>query len=250
MSDPPIPPPIPPPGESTPAPYTPAPPPYGAGPPPGYGAGPPPGYGAGPPPGYGAPGPAAYQPMPPATRGSNGLAVAALVLGILTFVCLGPIGAILAIVFGALGLKRAKEIGDGQGMSIAGIVLGSVGMVGSIIAIILLVTLGATATHNLNNFGGEADPSTFTIATGACGVDLLGTATFSGTIKNTTSSSKNFSIKAEFRNQQTGAVIDTSSDLVSDIAPGDTAQWRVTSLGNQAGSAVRCQVLEVDNFFN
>ena len=62
-----------------------------------------------------APGPAAYTPPPtgnyvappPASGGSqtNGMAVAALVLGILTFVCLGPVAGILAIVFGILGMK-------------------------------------------------------------------------------------------------------------------------------------------------
>ena len=53
----------------------------------------------------------AAAPPPPGSGGaqggrSNGLAVAALVLGILTFFCLGPLGGILAIVLGFLGLSR------------------------------------------------------------------------------------------------------------------------------------------------
>ena len=68
------------------------------------------------------------------------MAVAALVLGILTFFCLGPIAGVLAIIFGIIGLGKAKEMGGtGRGMSIAGIVLGIVGTVVSVIFIIILI---------------------------------------------------------------------------------------------------------------
>ena len=61
-------------------------------------------------------------------------------LGILTFVCLGPIAGVLAIIFGFLGLKKANEMGGtGKGMSIAGIVLGAVGTIASILFLVLVV---------------------------------------------------------------------------------------------------------------
>jgi hypothetical protein len=231
-------------------------PPAGATPPPAYGATPPPApsYGATPPPAYPTPGPAAYQPAPapaPAGGNSNGMAVAALILGILTFFCLGPLGALLAIIFGFLGLKKAKEINVGKGMSIAGIVLGAIGLVATVIFIIVLVVAGSTAKSNLNDIGGVAPSSSYQITPGACSVDSLGTATFEGTIKNTTSSTKNFNVKVEFRNKDNNAVIDTETDLVSDIASGDTAQWSTTAFSSSSDvTSVSCKVLEVDNFLN
>ena len=54
------------------------------------------------------------------------MAVTSLVLGILSFFCLALAG-IPAIVFGFLGLSRAKTAGTGQGMAVAGMILGLVG---------------------------------------------------------------------------------------------------------------------------
>jgi hypothetical protein len=107
---------------------TPPPPP----PPPGYGP-PPPGYGAPPPP-YGTPGSAPQ----------NGMGTTALIMGILQFVCLGPIGSILAIIFGVIGAKKAKQgLATNGGMAKAGMWLGIIGIVISVIATIALVASGA-----------------------------------------------------------------------------------------------------------
>jgi hypothetical protein len=71
---------------------------------------------------------------------SNPLAVASLVLGILSFLawgccCLGSIIpfvdfflAVGAVVTGALGVKSSGETGTGKGMAIAGIVLGALSL--------------------------------------------------------------------------------------------------------------------------
>ena len=73
----------------------------------------------------------------------NGMGTAALVMGLLQFVCLGPIGSVLAIVFGAIGIKKANrgEATNG-GMAKAGLWLGIVGIVLSVVAVILMVVLG------------------------------------------------------------------------------------------------------------
>jgi len=97
---------------------------------PGYPAQPPPGYA---PPqqymqpwGYGAPGYGMVQ------QQGNGLAVAALVLGIVSLVfCWVPyfdwVLAALAIIFGAVGVSTAnRRMGAGKGMAVAGLVLGIV----------------------------------------------------------------------------------------------------------------------------
>lgn len=85
--------------------------------PPGYGPGQP--YPSGPPQWYG------YPPYhPPA--GTNGLAIASLVLGLIWIYW---IGSILAVIFGHVALHQIKQNGqEGRGLAIAGVVLGYVGI--------------------------------------------------------------------------------------------------------------------------
>jgi hypothetical protein len=96
--------------------------------------------------------PAAAPPMPgaPATTAagtsqSNGFAVAALVLGIVSLVLFFTIWlpfllGTLAIVFGALGIGKAGKLGGRQkGLAIAGLVCGAVGIVAAILFIVLIV---------------------------------------------------------------------------------------------------------------
>ncbi len=97
---------------------------------------PPPGGPAAPAP-YGAP---AYG--APAAPKNNGLAVAALVLGITGFLCCIP--AILALVFGYISkgqIDKSNGTQTGRGMAVAGIVLGWV-WVGLGILYVILVALG------------------------------------------------------------------------------------------------------------
>ncbi len=211
------------------------PPPYGAGP---YAqaAGPP--YG-----GVGAPAPAG---------GTNGLAVAALVLGVLTFLCLGPLGAVLAIVFGILGLRAARQSGVGRGMSIAGIALGGVGVVFDAVVIVLIIAAAGRAGTSLQHLAGPADPSSYQIHTDSCSVDGVGQTTFTGTITNETSSAKNFTVNAEFRDPANGLLVDTGDTIVSDIPAGSTSHWQIIADNSQtqSGDRVTCHVSSVDNFFN
>lgn len=81
-------------------------------------------------------------PMPPASPApmpQNGMGTAALVMGILQFFCLGTIGSILAIVFGKIGMNRAKAgLATNGGSAKAGFWLGIVGLILSVITIIVL----------------------------------------------------------------------------------------------------------------
>ncbi|MBB4826196.1 Sec-independent protein secretion pathway component TatC [Sporosarcina luteola] len=79
---------------------------------------------------------------------SNGLAIAALVLGIigvvLNFIIIIPYFlSILAIIFGSVGLKKTY----GRGMAIAGIILGSVGLLMKICFWILIFMLGSMSDY-------------------------------------------------------------------------------------------------------
>jgi hypothetical protein len=56
----------------------------------------------------------------------NGMGTAALVLGILSFLC-GWILGLLAIIFGAIGIARANRgEATNKGMAVAGLILGIV----------------------------------------------------------------------------------------------------------------------------
>ncbi len=57
---------------------------------------------------------------------SNGLALAALILGVLSFLCAFLAG-IPAMICGFLGLSQAKKTGTGKGMALAGLILGCIG---------------------------------------------------------------------------------------------------------------------------
>ena len=78
-----------------------------------------------------APGPYETQPR----RGGSGLAIAALVLGVLALItCWTVIGGILfgliAVVLGVVALSKARRgLAGGRGMAIAGIVTGALGLV-------------------------------------------------------------------------------------------------------------------------
>lgn len=82
---------------------------------------PPPGQYGGPPQGY------------PPPQGQSGMAVAALVLGILGVVLgwipfVGLICGVLAAIFGALAWKKANQTNGRTGMAIAGTILGIIGI--------------------------------------------------------------------------------------------------------------------------
>ena len=80
------------------------------------------------------PTPGYYETQQP-QRGGSGLAIAALVLGVLALITSwtvigGVLCGILAIVLGFVALSRAKRgLGRGRGMAITGIVLGALGLV-------------------------------------------------------------------------------------------------------------------------
>ena len=149
--------PPPPGGGYPPPPSSGSPPPPGSGtfpPPPGGGYGPPApgGYGPPPPGGYPPPpgswgGPGGYGPPPPGygPQQSKGLAVAALVLGIVAvatfFFFLGGLIGIVALVLGIVAIRQTRRgQASGQGMAIAGTVLGGAAIV---ITAIYAIALGA-----------------------------------------------------------------------------------------------------------
>ena len=83
----------------------------------------------------------------PAAEGTNGLAIASLICGILGCV---PGASIAAVVMGHMALGRIKRSGQGgRGMAIVGLILGYVGIVGWIIAIIVMIVASVAATESI-----------------------------------------------------------------------------------------------------
>ncbi len=84
------------------------------------------------------------------------MAVAGLIIGIFALilswtVIIGIVLGVLALIFGFLGKKKATvdPNAGGRGMSIAGIVLGFIGIAIAILVIVLLVTIFAAVASPL-----------------------------------------------------------------------------------------------------
>lgn len=92
------------------------------------------------------PSPQHYVPAP--NYGTNGYAIASLVLGI---VWIGGLGSLLAVIFGYMARSQIKSTGGqqgGNGMAVAGIVLGIVGVVLTVWWYIAI----AVAVHNIPQY--------------------------------------------------------------------------------------------------
>jgi len=84
------------------------------------------------------------------TRGTNGFAIASMVLGI---VWIYWIGSILAVIFGFIAYSQIKERQQGgRGMATAGLILGFIG-IGTLVLVILVVALGSSSTVKFSSVG-------------------------------------------------------------------------------------------------
>jgi hypothetical protein len=88
-------------------------------------------------------------PAPPPAAPNNGLAIASLISGIASWVALPLVGGAAAVVFGHLAQRQIRETGQsGSGMAVAGLVLGYLNVVMSILFICLFgaIALGCLAS--------------------------------------------------------------------------------------------------------
>lgn len=181
---------------------------------------------------------------------NNGMAIAALVLGIVSFVCLGPIAGVLAVVFGFLGLKKANEIaGRGKGMAIAGLVLGIIGTVVWIIILVVFVFAADKASNSIDDWGGKADSSDYRLTVEKCETDSLGYPVMSGEIKNLTNSDKSYTFDYEFRDGR-GNLLDSGTSFPERIPKNDSVTWSIDSFTSVSSGTIRCEITQVNNWFN
>lgn len=108
-----------------------------------------PGYGGGyPPPGGFA---------PPAAQQTNGIAIAALVTGILSLACF-PAFALAAIPLGLVGLSRANaQNGNGKGLAIGGIITGVLGLILGVVLVFVFVIAADSVDNDFDRI--NSDPS-------------------------------------------------------------------------------------------
>ena len=87
------------------------------------------------------PQPGGYPSNDPPSEGASGLAIAALVCGLIGF-CFPPLG-IVAMILGIVFLNQSRDGQSGRGMALAGTILGAVGLVLSILALLIAILLPA-----------------------------------------------------------------------------------------------------------
>ena len=97
-----------------------------------------------------------WQPPPPpsyAEPQNNGLAIASMVVGIGSLICLGPVLGAVAIILGAVALSQIKKNPDkvgGKPFAVTGVVTGSISVVicgGIGIFYIVMMAIAAAANH-------------------------------------------------------------------------------------------------------
>lgn len=100
-----------------------------------------------------------YGGAPAQSQGTNGLAVAALIVGILSFFCVGLLFGPIAIVLGILARKKANDEmgGNGAGMALGGIITGVLGFVASAAFVLFFFVLAESTVDNIDDF--NTDPS-------------------------------------------------------------------------------------------
>ncbi len=93
-----------------------------------------------------------------AARKTNGFAVASLVLGLVT----AGVGSILALIFGYHARRQIREshgAQSGDGMALAGIILGWLGLVGTAIVVVIFIVAVTTHAGNGSTTVGFDSPS-------------------------------------------------------------------------------------------
>ena len=89
-------------------------------------------------------------PPPAAPEGTCGLAIASLICGILSMVCLLALAGIPAVIMGHMAIGRIKLSGQGgRGMALAGLIMGYI----SVVLTIIFLLMGGLAII----FGGVPD---------------------------------------------------------------------------------------------
>jgi hypothetical protein len=179
-----------------------------------------------------------------ATEGGNGPATAAMVSGIIALATgwlpfvfvLGALAAVLALVLGSFGLRRARQTGAGRARAIAGLATGAAGLLACALgAVFTVVVLQAIDRYE--------NPEPHEVRVTSC--ELAGsTASVTGEITNLGSRVGDFSIVVAFVRVDTDNPHRTVRLSVDGVVPSQSATFEAQR--GIAIDAVDCIVLDVD----
>lgn len=211
--------------------------------------------------------PPQMSPMPPGQSvQKNDTAMFAMIAGILGVTVCALFAGIPAIILGMSGKKKAKEMGgEGEGQAKAGIILGWISVVLSIIAIISWVLLAFVFVDSVNridifndgklysDYQSSDDQSGDTVSTGDYDIsnqDVLvesdGEITYSATIYNDSDVDASYEIIVYCEDSDDDYYSDTSTAYVDNLSPGDSESFDTTIYLDTSTLAATCRVENVD----
>jgi hypothetical protein len=156
----------------------------------------------------------------------NGIAVAAMVCGIVSVALgwipflfvIGAVLAVLAIIFGIIGIGRARKSGRRKGFAIAGLVTGSAGVLAAVGGLVFTIVVFRAIDH-------YEHPPESTASIESCVVEA-GRARATGELRNDGNRSSGFTVYVEFRGVPSGPTIERAASVPS-VRPGTTAEFAV-----------------------
>lgn len=155
----------------------------------------------------------------------NGVAVAALTCGIVSVAfgwlpvlfVVGAVLAVLAIVFGVVGRRRARDLGRGRGMAIAGLCTGVAGVLVAVGGLVFTIAMFRALERYEN-------PEPNTVAVTMC-VVVDGAARVAGTLRNDSERRADFTVLVEVDRAGSGVRLTSSRQQIDRVAPGATVDW-------------------------
>lgn len=163
----------------------------------------------------------------PTATGRNGLAVAALVLGIVGLATswmpylfvIGAIAAVLAISFGIAGLRRSAATSSGRGPAIAGLITGGIAVPAAVGGFFFTVALDdALEAYD--------DPGPHEAVIEECTVNS-GSWTATGTIENLADDPRDYTLDIAFVRAGTDNVQRAATVEIDDVDPGEEREFSV-----------------------
>ncbi len=162
-----------------------------------------------------------------ATGESNGVASAAMVLGVLAvatawmpfIVVFGVVAAVLAVAFGLVGLRRSQVSGVGRNRAIVGLATGASGLVAGMLGVVLTVIVVGVYDDYLNPAPHEVTITSCTVAGSR--------ASATGTLTNLGDSTADFSVVVDFVRRGTDNVDRQGRVDVDEVEAGDSTEFTV-----------------------
>jgi hypothetical protein len=181
--------------------------------------------------------------VPSSGAATNSPATAAMVLGIIAIaiswlpfvVVLGAVAALLALTFGAVGVRRSSESGVGRSRAVVGLVTGACGLAVAVLGAILTVVV-------LDVYDAYLDPGPNDAAITSC--EIVGSrAMASGTLENLGTDTADFSVLVGFVEAGDDTPRHTARVELDDVGPGRTSEFQVERQVEL--DEVECIVVEV-----